>query len=304
MNVLIIGGNGFIGSHLTDQLITLGHRVRVFDQVREKFRPPLPNVDYRIASLDNFPELYESFLDIDIVFHLASASVPSTSNIDILTDVQKNLVSTLNVLNLAVKFKIHKFIYFSSGGAVYGMTNGKPIAEEHRLNPISSYGILKMTTEHYIRLYEKLHKLIALTIRPSNPYGTRQGHYIAQGVISTFLRKIASHEPLIIQGNGTAIKDYIYIDDLINATCKLCFSKSTGIYNLGSGTGTDLLTVISAIESVTGISPVKEFIEPQSYDVSRFVLDISKAQKQINWSPKVSLNDGITNVWKWLCSEK
>ena len=121
MNILVIGGNGFIGSHLIDHLLIKGHNVRVFDISYEHYRKPLVNVDYRISTLDNIPDLYEALLGIDIVFHLASASVPSTSNIDTVSDVKKNLIPTLNILNLSVKLGIKRIIYFSSGGAVYGL---------------------------------------------------------------------------------------------------------------------------------------------------------------------------------------
>jgi len=120
MKILIIGGNGFIGSHLIDHLLKSDHEIRVFDIAYERFRTPLANVDYRISSLENISALHEALLDIDIVFHLASNTVPSTLSIDNIADIKNNLILTLNILNLSVKLGVKKFIYFSSGGAVYG----------------------------------------------------------------------------------------------------------------------------------------------------------------------------------------
>jgi UDP-glucose 4-epimerase len=304
MNILVIGGNGFIGSHLVDHLLVNGHHVRVFDLSFEKFRKPLTNVDYRISSLDNIPDLYEALLGIDIVFHLASSSVPSTSNIDLVADVNKNLICTLNILNLAVKLRIKRFVYFSSGGAVYGNPIILPIPENHILNPISSYGILKMTIEHYLNLYEKNYDFNTIIIRPSNPYGPRQGHFIAQGVISTFLKKIKQGEPLTIFGDGKSVKDYIYIDDLIHAAYKLGISQLTGIFNLGSGEGTDLNSIIEIIKEKTGTKPKINFNNSPNYDVNRFVLDITKVKSHIDWTPQVPMEEGIEKLWNWFKSQE
>jgi UDP-glucose 4-epimerase len=251
MNVLVVGGNGFIGSHLVDLLLKNGHQVRVFDAINERFRKPLEHVDYRIASLENIPDLYESLLGIDVVFHLASTSVPSTSNIDPVSDIQTNLIPTLNILNMAVKLGIKRIIFFSSGGAVYGNPLTKTVNEEHPLNPISSYGIVKATIEMYMSLYQRIYNIKPLILRPSNPYGPRQGHYIAHGVISTFLRKVLKNESLTILGDGNARKDYIYIDDLIDICYQLSFSDETGIYNVGTGQGTSINEITDKIKTIT-----------------------------------------------------
>ena len=158
MNFLIIGGNGFIGSHLIDVLIKNNHKVRVYDLFMEKYRTPLKEVDYRINSIDDLDSLYEAMHEVDIVFHLASSSVPSTSNQDPILDVNGNLVTSLNILNTIVKAKIKKIVYFSSGGAIYGNTMGL-INENNQLNPISSYGIIKTTVEKYFLLFSKIHKI-------------------------------------------------------------------------------------------------------------------------------------------------
>ncbi|MDD4601002.1 MAG: NAD-dependent epimerase/dehydratase family protein [Negativicutes bacterium] len=300
MNILVIGGNGFIGSHLVDLLLIKGHNIRVFDNSYEKYRKPLSNVDYRISNLENIPDLYEALLSIDIIFYLASSSVPSTSNIDIVSDIKKNLIPTLNLLNLAIKLGLKRIIYFSSGGAVYGEPSAAPINEDHALNPISSYGIIKVTNEMYFSLFQRIYGLRPLILRPSNPYGPRQGHYIAQGVISTFLRKAKLKEPLTVYGDGNSTKDYIYVKDLINLTYDLSMNNAVGVFNLGCGKGTKLNQIIELIEKITGNQLEVRYVDKQIYDVEHFILDISKAIQIIGDYSFTPLPIGILETWKWL----
>lgn len=300
MKVLVIGGNGFIGSHLIDQLLIGGHDVRVFDVAYERYRKPLANVDYRISTLDNIPDLYEALLGIDIVFHLASSTVPSTSNIDTVSDINKNLIPTLNLLNLMIKLGIYRIVYFSSGGAIYGFPQTIPIVEEHPLHPISSYGILKATVEMYLFLYQRIHQLKPLIIRPSNPYGPRQGHYMAQGVISTFLRKVKLNESLIIFGDGNSKKDYIYINDLIESCSKLSFSDEIGTFNIGSGSCHSINEIVANIKDVTGKEIFTVNSEMQKYDVNHFELDISKLKSVIGDFQCIPISKGIEETWNWI----
>jgi len=303
MNALVIGGNGFIGSHLVDRLIEGGHNVRVFDLSHERYREPLVNVDYRISTFENVIDLYESFLGVDIMFYLASVSVPSTSNIDTVSDINNNLIPALQVINMAIKLGLKRIVFFSSGGAVYGIPKTVPITEEHPLNPISSYGIIKATIEKYLYLYQRMYGINPLILRPSNPYGPRQGHYMAQGVISTFLRKAINNEELTIFGDGNSAKDYIYIEDLVDLTYELSFSNQTGIFNLGSGTGTTLNQIIDNIKKITEKEIIVKNVDKQIYDVEHFVLDISKTKKILNNYPNTSLEVGIFKTWKWLNSK-
>ncbi|GHT69033.1 NAD-dependent dehydratase [Bacteroidia bacterium] len=300
MNILIVGGNGFIGSHLIDELMNRGHQIRVFDMSYERFRQPFPNVDYRITSLDNTSELYEALLGIDIIFYLASASVPSSSNIDTVTDVNKNLIPLLNLLNLSIKLNIRRIVYFSSGGAVYGNPHIIPIPEEHATNPVSSYGILKLTIEKYLMLYQRIYGLNPLIIRPSNPFGPRQGHYNAQGVISTFLVKIKNNEPITIFGDGNSPKDYIYITDFIHDCVDLAVKNETGIFNIGNGNGTTVNEIVSMIKTITQKDPEIIKTEKQKYDVEQFILDNTKQQSILGEKKRMSIYDGIKETWHWI----
>ena len=237
--------------------------------------------------------------DIDIIFHLASSTVPSTSNLDPLLDVNANLVASLNILNMAVKAKIKKIIYFSSGGAVYGSQNGL-INENHDLKPISSYGIIKSTIEKYFTLYSELYDINTIILRPSNPYGPRQGNFNTQGVISTFLKNIFNKENLTVFGNGEALKDYIYIDDLAFLSYEVAIKEKSGIFNIGTGVGTSVNELIIIISETTNVSPNVNYIESKNYDVPNFILDINKVKNIINDFNYTSLHIGIKSTWSWI----
>jgi UDP-glucose 4-epimerase len=300
MKILLIGGNGFIGSHLADRLLNDGHSVRIFDAVHERFRAPNREIDYRIANLNDIPALAEAMMDIDTVLHLASTSVPSTSGADMVNDIQNNLVTSVGVLNIAIRHRIKKFVYFSSGGAVYGNPECLPVSENHSRNPVSPYGIIKAAMEQYIKFYHSQHGLEYLILRPSNPYGPRQGHFVAQGVISTFLRKSAAGETLQVFGNGCARKDYIYIDDFAAIVSELIRSNQSGTYNTGSGTGTSLNEILKHIDTVTGKENRVEYTGEKQYDVTNFILDISRLKTKMPGFEFTGIEHGIRATWEWI----
>jgi UDP-glucose 4-epimerase len=300
MNYLLIGGNGFIGSHFIDILINNNHKVRVFDFQMEKFRTPNKRVDYRIHSFDDIENLESALDNIDIVIHLASATVPSNSNDKALLEIDKILKPSIILFDLLVKKNISKIVYFSSGGAVYGNVDKNTIDEATQFNPISSYGIIKSTLEYYLNLYQRIHGLNSLIIRPSNPYGPRQNNIVSQGVISTFLRKKFQKEDLLIFGNLDIRKDYIYIDDLINITYRLIENDLIGVFNVGSGLGTTLNEIIEVI-NILDKEKVNLVIQNSlSSDVSSFVLDINKTTNYTNYPPKVNIKEGIISTWNWI----
>jgi UDP-glucose 4-epimerase len=300
MNILLIGGNGFIGSHIVDKLIAEGHKVRVFDFQCEKYRTPVPDVDYRLFSLDNSNELASAMEGIDGVFHLASLAFPGSSDFDLIKEMESNLFSTINILNLAVKLGVKKVVYFSSGGAVYGSTNGKSLSEKAVLNPISSYGIIKATSEMYISLYQKNYDIDALIIRPSNPFGPRQNYTKGQGVIPIFLNNIKNNIPLSIFGDGEGKKDYIYITDLVNSVYDLFIGNSKGVFNIGSGKENSINSIIKEIKSIIKKDFTFDHIDGKIHDVKNFSLDISKLKSQIETENFVSFREGIKKTWAWI----
>jgi len=300
MDILILGGNGFSGSHLVDAFLLEGHQVRVLDKIDEKFRSPLPGVDYRIGDFTDESFLAESLVNIDCVFHALSTTVPATSNLNPKADAQINLIGTIGLLDQMVKAGVQNIIYFSSGGTVYGNREEGHIPEAQLLHPIgSSYAISKVAAENYLLLYEKLHGIRPLILRISNLYGPRYGRVGDQGIITTFLNAIINNESLKVWGDGSAVRDYLYIDDLIRFCILAVKSRETGVFNVGAGEGHSILEVVDIISKVVGRSVDVKFEKSRELEIKRVILDISKANQVFHWLPHVSLEEGIDCVWSW-----
>jgi len=301
MNILIIGGTGFIGTHLVDALASLNHNIYVFGRHKSKYENT--NVKYIYGDFNDITSLNQILKDIDIVYHLLSSTVPATANLNPKFDIESNLVNTVNFLEKLEFLNIKKIIYISSGGTVYGNSKFQPINENHPLNPSGSYGIVKVAIENYIKYFSCKFKIPFLIIRPSNPYGPRQNYKGKQGVISSFLYNSISKKDLNIWGDGSNIRDYIYISDLVNFIIKSSFSKKTGIFNVGFGNGSSVIDILNEVKQVTQSNPFINFIKTKNMDIDKVVLDISKAIKTFNWKPKISLSEGIKLHHDWLRSE-
>lgn len=304
MNVLVLGGNGFLGSHLVDALLKEGCCVRVADQYAERYREPLPDVDYRIVPLCSSDDFVKVLGDIDCVYHLASTTVPSTSNQKIISDIHENLIFTIMLLEAMVKVGLKKIVYVSSGGAVYGKPDVSLVEETHPLNPISSYGVVKVAIEKYFGMFQYDYDMHPVILRPACAYGPRQGNLGAQGVIGTFLHCVKNNEKLVVWGDGGNVRDYIFIRDLVSLCVSAGMSEATGVFNAGGGVGYSLCDVIACIKQVTGVDVDPVFEDARVYDVSKIVLSNKKAKSYFGWQPKVSLHDGVAECWHWLQSLK
>lgn len=301
MRVLVLGGNGFIGSHVVDKLLREGHSVRVFDKNEEHYRRALPGVDYHLGEFGNRGLLSEALNGIDVVVHLISTTLPKTSNDDPVFDVQSNVIETLFLLEQCVANKIKKIIFTSSGGTVYGVPQSVPVLEESQTNPICSYGICKLTIEKYLELFRQLHNLDYVIIRPSNPFGRRQNPFGIQGAIPVFLGKILRNEPIQIWGTGDVVRDYIYVEDLVDALyCAINSTTPSRVFNIGYGKGHSLSDLLAVMKSVTGRNLTVTYTKSRSYDVPEIYLDITRASKELNWEPSTSLVQGIRRTWDFV----
>lgn len=299
--ILVLGGNGFIGSHLVDALLAGGNSVRVLTRSRGKYAPPITGVDYRYAdfAIDSV-SVAEALADIDIVVHLISTTVPATANMDPIADIHGNLLPTVRLLQQMGDLGISHLVFLSSGGTVYGDTKSVPIPEERETKPLSSYGIVKVAIENYIAMFCRQYRLNSLILRVSNPYGPRQGHLGVQGVIPTFFQRIIAGDEIRIWGDGSNVRDYLYISDLISFIVQGIDNDLAGLFNVGSGQGVALREVLALIEEISGISANVKFLPPRGFDVKNVVLDISKARAALGWEPTVSLSEGCKRYWKWV----
>jgi UDP-glucose 4-epimerase len=294
-NILILGGTGFVGRHLSEALsedfnVTLTTRTAAS---LANMKSALKQGDIR--SIEFLEDCME---EIDLVIHLVSASVPASSNGNEFLDIENNLLPSIQLLKVMERKKVKKLIFLSSGGAIYGNQPQMPITEQNSLNPISTYGIIKATIEHFIALYNNQFGIDFLILRAANLYGPRQSHSGLNGVINTLMDRIIEGKPIEIWGDGTQEKDYLYISDLINAIQLGISQEVTGTYNIGSNTGTSLNEVIAKIERISGknITATRQSARP--FDVQRFILDYSSFHHKTGWKPLVTLEQGLQKLWE------
>jgi UDP-glucose 4-epimerase len=297
---LILGGNGFIGSHLVEALRREGHRLRVVDVGPPRTDVDWSDVDYRVGSVGDPAFIRACLDDVDIVYHLASTTVPSTSNLDPIADVNGNLVASLVLLGAMIERQIRRIVFFSSGGTVYGNPTTVPVREDHRLNPISSYGVVKGAIERYLLMYSALGQMSPVILRAGNPYGPRQSSRGVQGVIASFLSRVKQGQALEVWGDGSIVRDYIYISDLIGLAVSAGAREFSGVLNAGGGHGASILDLIAVVRRATGCDVAVNHLSGRGYDVQELVLDISLARKELGWAPSVSLDEGVASTWQWL----
>lgn len=300
MSVLVIGGNGFLGSSLVEGLRAAGHAVRVLDRSAPRADVDWRGVDYRIGGLDDADSLKLALDGIERVYHLASTTVPGSSNRDPAFDVSSNLLGALRLVEAMAAADIRRIVFFSSGGTVYGNPERIPVDEGHPLRPISSYGVVKVAIENYLMMYARLGTLDPIILRPSNPYGPRQSTSGMQGAIGAFLGKAKAGSGVSIWGDGEVVRDYVYVDDLIELAIRAGSSDACGVFNAGSGRGQSLNELCALVRELTGSPLPVEYLPGRDFDVSKIVLDIHAAQSRFDWSPQVSLRDGVERTWRAL----
>lgn len=301
--VLLIGGNGFIGSHVVDSLRGTSQKIIVYDRFPERFRPPQPGVEYITGDLSQEERIAAALEGVSCVIHLASATVPSTAQKDPHSDVTGNLLPTLRLMELLVERGVGKLVYLSSGGTVYGIPNTEIVHEDHPLQPIGSYGIVKVAIENYMRMMAREKGLTCIALRPSNPYGSRLGNAGLQGVIGTYLWNLARNRPLQVWGDGSVCRDYLHVRDLAQL-CRLAVGHpQSDTFNAGSSKGHSVLDILAAVRRVTGIEPEIEYLPARGYDIPRIVLDCKKAEKYLGWKARTDMDTGIAETWSWVCSQ-
>ena len=303
--VVIIGASGFIGSHLADSLLQHGFYVhaisRTFPGLLTEFAISHPFFTCHVVDITNPSNLQDILNGADFVVHLASGCLPQNSNEFPHNDVQVNLLGSLNVLDNCVAADVKRLIFISSGGTVYGTPAYVPIDELHPTDPMCSYGINKLAIEKYLALYRSLHNLESLVLRLSNPYGERQRLNSSQGVVPVFLGRVLRGESLVVWGDGTIVRDFLYISDVIDAIfCSFNYLGDHTIFNIGSGEGTSINELIHIIEDVSQKKIKVNYQPHRSFDVPTNVLSIDRAVNHLHWSPRVSACDGIQMFYQYL----
>lgn len=302
--VLLIGGSGFVGSHVADEFLAHGWKVVVLGRSLEKFRDPLPRVTYVAGSVSDKTVVHATLaMHFDCVIHLASSTVPSSSNADKPADVRLNLMDSIPLLDACVAHKVPKLIYASSGGTVYGVPRELPIKEHHPTDPICSYGIVKLAFEKYLKLYHQLHGLNSVVLRISNPYGPRQDPSHVQGVISVFAGKMLTNKPITIWGSGGVVRDFIHVRDLARLFYAAATSPATGTFNASSGVGFSISELLGIMIAQFGVLPQITRLPDRACDVPASVLSCEKAKAAFGWKPMMTIERGILGVGRWLIED-
>jgi len=298
---IIFGGGGFIGSHIAEDLLKNNIKVTVFDKLnasRRNVEHIADEIDFIEGDFNNEVDISKALKNKTYVVHLVSSTVPATSNMNTFYDVESNLISSLHLFEKCVSNHIKRVIFISSGGTVYGNPLMLPINEKHPTDPISSYGIIKLTIEKYLYLYNNLKGLDYKILRFANPYGERQNPLLTQGLIAHLLYKIKKGETIEVWGDGKVIRDYFYIKDGARSIYKAIKDNSkNNIYNISSNQGLSINQILNRFRNVLKLDFKVKYLPARKFDVKANILDNKLAEKYLKWVPEYTFNEGLKNTW-------
>ncbi len=296
MKILVTGGAGFIGSHVADAFLALGHRVHILDNLssgREENVNPgasFTRGDIRDAALVQRVVGEERF---DVLCHHAAQMDVRRSVSDPVEDASINLLGVLTLLEACRMNGVGRVLFASSGGAIYGEQDYFPADEKHPTRPISPYGVAKLSTEGYLYYYEAVHGISPVCLRYANVYGPRQNPEGEAGVVAIFTGKMLRGEQPVINGPGTQTRDYVYVADVVRANVLALQSSRSGIFNVGTGVETDVNTLYRSLRAHTASSCAEQHGEAKRGEQLRSVLDNGKITKELGWSVSVSMEEGL-----------
>ena len=297
----VIGGAGFIGAHIKRLLVKAGRDVVVLGRRTEPAMELPPEVAYVAGDYSSRTVLKSLFVDVAEVIDLAYSTVPQTSFADPVYDILSNLPASVGLLQEASAAGVERVVLVSSGGTVYGVAATLPISEDHITNPISPYGITKLTIEKYAGMFRLVSGLPVVVVRPGNAYGEEQRAFAGQGFVATAMHSIIRHQEIGIYGAAGTIRDYLHVSDVASGiVAALDRGEPGNAYNIGSGVGRsnrDVLREIEPLAELAGYSVQTRILPPRRYDVPANVLDIRKLAAVSDWYPQVSFSSGIERVW-------
>ena len=302
MRVLVLGGSGFLGSHIVDKFLEEHHDVTVYDLYPERFRRSPASIKFVTGDFGNVGALDELVATgFDAVVHCISTTTPKSSNESPEFDIQSNVIGTLYLLDICAKHKVGKLVFLSSGGTVYGDIGDLDLVDEtHSVRPMCSYGVSKLSIEHYLDVYKHLRGLDYVALRLSNPYGERQSPLRSLGALTVFLHRTLKHQNVEVWGDGSVTRDFIYVGDVASAVYLATINPVSGIFNVGTGRGLSLHDILAHISDVVGIDPSIIWMAARSFDVPKIVLNPEKIRNATGWSCGTSIQEGIAHTADWL----
>lgn len=306
---MLLGAAGFIGTNLTIELAKKTEdEITLVDRSKAFFKPivsmDLKNVHILEADLTVDMDFDSILKDQEVVYHLVSTTVPTTSNQHISQELVSNVIFSANLFEACIRCGVKKVVFVSSGGTVYGKEVDCPLKEKTATNPISSYGVQKITIEKLLYLYRYMYGLDYRIIRLANPYGPYQRPNGVLGAVTTFTYKALKGDEITVYGDGSVVRDFIYIDDAIRAIMKIVNGENKHrTFNLGCGYGTSIKQVLETIEKALGIKLNVSYLEGRKVDVPVNYLDISRYEKYYGALNPISLEDGIRKTADFMKKE-
>ena len=303
MKILLTGGAGFIGSHVTDELIAKGNDVVIIDNLSTGFEYNInPKAKFVKTDITDFKKIENIFVEEspEIIYHFAAQIDVRKSVSDPLFDAETNIMGTLNLIKLSSDFKIKKFIFSSTGGAIYGDTDVRPTPENHPEWPLSPYGIAKLATDKFLNYYNEIFGLKYVSLRYGNVYGPRQNPHGEAGVVAIFLNKMLKGEQPIINGDGHQTRDYVYVEDVVKANILALENiDKVGIYNVGTSIEISVNDLFKEINKNFD-NKYKEVHGPAKLGEQKTsCLNYEKIKKDMNFIPKTDFSKGIKETYKW-----
>jgi UDP-glucose 4-epimerase len=300
--ILVTGGAGFIGSHVVDRFIELGHELAVFDDLSTGFREFLnPKARFFQGDLADASavDLCVGAFKPDLVDHHAAQIDVRKSVADPVWDARVNILGSIGLLQACTRHGVNKVIYASTGGALYGEGRQLPATEDHPVNPEAPYGASKHTVEHYLYLWKLLHGLDSTVLRYPNVYGPRQNPHGEAGVNAIFIGLMLEGKRPRIFGDGNAVRDYLYVSDVVDANA-LALAKGSGeVVNLGTGVGTSVNDIVRELKAILGFQQDAIHDAPRPGEVQRIYLDASKAKRVLGWAHKIGFSEGLRRTVVW-----
>jgi len=302
VRILVTGGAGFIGSNVADRFVALGHEVAVFDNLSTGFREFVPpRARFFEGDLADAGEVERCVAEFrpEIVDHHAAQIDVRKSVSDPVFDARVNVLGSIGLLQACSRHGVRKVIYASTGGALYGEGRQLPATEDHPINPEAPYGASKHTVEHYLYLWKLLHGLDYTVLRYPNVYGPRQNPHGEAGVNAIFIGLMLAGKRPRIFGDGEAVRDYLYVDDVVEGNVLALTAGSGEMVNLGTGVGTSVNDIVRELQAILGFREGAIHEPPRPGEIQRIYLDAARAGRVLGWKPRVSFAEGLRRTVEW-----
>ncbi|MEE9553736.1 MAG: NAD-dependent epimerase/dehydratase family protein [candidate division Zixibacteria bacterium] len=305
MKILVTGGAGFIGSNLASALCERGDDIFIIDNLSTGKRENIPE-EAKFHQLDISEPVIDKVFEtekFDTVFHMAAQMDVRNSVEDPANDAEINILGGINLLRSSVKHGVKKFVFSSTGGAIYGEQDYFPADENHPLRPVSPYGISKLSFEKYLYYFKLQFGLEYIALRYANVYGPRQNSHGEAGVVAIFCEKLLKGDKAFVNGDGLQTRDFVYVGDVIKANLLAMEHPESGEYNVGTGIETDINAIYDMIKSSTDSSQERVNREAMPGEQMRSVISYELIKKSMGWSPTVKITDGIAKTVEFFRSK-